>query len=203
MSTQNERIFRPGITPDMAAYVLLGEYRAMTDLLVFRLVAMDRHLPLAAGLVTGVLAWIPSLPATTQCIALWCIPAAATWLVANTVTHARSKSDHLQRIADLELELNELAGRRLMTFQSEHPSRGRIPGGRSGRSTIYGVLVLAISLTVGAVSLASGSGLLESTTKHAFAGYAVLAAFFQAGTIVNWRHYRSHRSPFVARRNIP
>ncbi|WP_147870553.1 hypothetical protein [Stieleria maiorica] len=105
-------------------------------MLLFRLTALDRRLPLFAGLITASLATVLALPQNSQTIILLIVPAALLWLARTTVQHARAKEDHLRRIDEIERAINEIAGEHLLMFQSRHPSRGRTPAGRTGNSTV-------------------------------------------------------------------
>jgi len=81
----------------------------MYSLLLFRLVAMDRRLPIAGGGIVVALAGSAAMPDELRLATLVVLPASLAWLVWTTANHARSKEDHLRRIDEIEPEVNKLA----------------------------------------------------------------------------------------------
>lgn len=180
--------------PNAAISVLLEEYRALYDLVRFRLEAMDRRLPLTAGAIGAVLAGVPTMPPVSGFVVLLILPPSVAWLVATVASHARAKEDHLRRIAEIELSVNEIAGRELLVFQSRHPGRGRYVSGRSGRTTL-------LAAASGALAVLGGSGLLFHTrhpptlSLYAYFGYLILAATAVVGSLLRLRRYRYVKPP--------
>jgi hypothetical protein len=174
--------------------VLLEEYRALYGLLRFRLEALDRRLPLAAGTIGVVVAGIPSMPPESGFVMLLILPPTVAWLVATMASHARAKEDHLRRIAEIELSVNEIAGRELLVFQSRHPGRGRFVSGRSGRTTL-------LAAASGTLAVLGGSGLLfharhpPTLSLYAYFGYLILAAAAVVGSLLRLRRYRYVKPP--------
>jgi hypothetical protein len=116
--------------------ILLEEYRALNVLLVFRLTAMDRRLPVSAAIFAGTVATVGALPNDSKIAFLLATPLAVLWMIRTTVQHACAKEDHLRRIDEIERLVNLIAGQDLLAFQSRHPNRGTVPAGRSGQSTV-------------------------------------------------------------------
>ena len=98
--------------------ILLEEYRALNALLVFRLSAMDRRLPVAGGIIAVLLGTLGALPWEMQWMLLLGLPIALVWLMRTMLGHARAKEDHLRRIDEIEHHINDLAGVELIVFQS-------------------------------------------------------------------------------------
>ena len=119
--------------------ILLEEYRTLNSLLLFRLSAMDRRLPVSVAFVAAAVASMSALPPDAQIAALLLTPVSLLWLVRSTVQHARAKEDHLRRIDEIERAVNSLAGATLLAFQSQHPSRRDVPSGRTGGVTVFAV----------------------------------------------------------------
>ena len=193
MSTPGGNFFGPGVSAEVSLQVLLEEYRAMNALLLFRLLAIDRRLPLAGSLLTGSLAAIPTLPPMAASVILWAVPAGAVWLVANAVAHARSKEDHLHRIAELEELVNRIAGQPLMQFQSRHPSRGRFVAGRSGQSSIIGIAGASSAWLIGTIYMAAEALPPSEAVRYTFGGFVVAAAVAQAWELYRLTVYRPRR----------
>jgi len=128
--------------------ILLEEYRSLNSLLLFRLAAMDRRLPVSVGIITAAMASILVLPAESRTALLIVIPPALFWLVRSTVQHARAKEDHLRRIDEVERAINCIAGEQLLVFQSHHPSGSRVAAGRTGAITVVAVSSGAFAMLV-------------------------------------------------------
>jgi len=120
--------------------VLLEEFRALYGLLSFRLAAVERSLPLTGGTLAAILSGSVTLAPEFQRVVLLAMPAAMLWLLRITCGQARAKEDVLRRIDEIERLVNQIAGEELLAFQSRHPSRRRVVSGRSGVSTVFGVL---------------------------------------------------------------
>ncbi|MCA9296790.1 MAG: hypothetical protein KC983_09735 [Phycisphaerales bacterium] len=128
---------------------MLAEYRALYALAEFRMSALDRRIPVASATLTGSLAGTAVLPEDPGTFVLVAIPAALLWLVRTTINHARSFEDVLRRIEQLEGQLNAAVLKRVVSFQTRHPSRGVTVGGRTGRESIHAVLVAAMMMIAG------------------------------------------------------
>lgn len=126
----------------------LCEYNALYRLAEFRLSALDRRIPIVGGLLTAFLSSVPLLPHASQLIALFAIPISLIWLVRTTINHARSFEDALRRIEYLEHRVNQLLGSDVMGFQSTHPSKGNMVGGRTGSESIGAVMIASALMLV-------------------------------------------------------
>lgn len=133
---------------DLTLRALLAEYDALYGLLRFRLEAMDRRLPVAAAAIGAALAGIPTMQPASRVVILLLLPPGLAWLVGTATGHARSKEDHLRRIAEIEETVNEIAGRELLQFQSTHPSRGKFVSGRSGQISVLATASGALAALV-------------------------------------------------------
>ena len=130
--------------------ILLEEYRSLNALLLFRLTAMDRRLPVSIGFMAAAITAMLALPLDARTGVLVVTPLALLWLVRTTVQHARAKEDHLRRIDEIERAINSIAGEELLSFQSRHPNR-RKAAGRTGNATAVatssgalGMLILCV-----------------------------------------------------------
>ena len=128
---------------------LLEEYRVMYGLVEFRMTSLDRRVPIAGATLTATLASTAALPHDPLMIVFLGLPLALVWFLRTTINHARSFEDVLRRIERIEQEVNGLLGRETICFQSRHPSRGRLVGGRTGNETIGAVWVTVITLLAG------------------------------------------------------
>ncbi len=191
-----------GLRSETRVPILLAEYRALYDLLRLRLDAMDRRVPLAAGTLGAVLAGIPTMPPTSQVVMLVLHPASVAWLVASAAGHARSKEDHLRRIAEIEVAINEFVGAELVAFQSRHPGRGRFVSGRSGRISVLATATgsLAALLCCGAFFEATHP---PPVSLMAYWAYLSGIAFGIAATLLRLRHYRYVKAPPASRLILP
>lgn len=133
---------------DTLLEALFEEYRAMYQLALFRLTALDRRVPVASGGIAVLLGAITVLPVEAQYAALLTLPIVLIWLLRTTINHARSFEDAIRRIEQLEQSINDQAGQDLIGFQSKHPSRGRTTGGRTGRETVITVFSLCLVILI-------------------------------------------------------
>ena len=131
----------------LAAY--FEEYRAMYDIQLLRITALDRRVPVTAGAMAAVIAALDVVSAESQLLLLLCVPVALIWFVRATVNHARSSEDVLRRIEEIETAVNALLGGPVIYFQSRHPSRGQKIGGRTGQESVSAVLATSL-LVLGA-----------------------------------------------------
>lgn len=126
--------------------ILLEEYRALYQLVLFRMGSLDRRAPVATATLSAFLASIAVLPPAAQMVLLVGLPLSVVWLVRTTINHARSFEDALRRIEEIEVAVNTLSKAELLRFQSSHPSRGWTVGGRTARETINAVITGAVVL---------------------------------------------------------
>jgi len=115
--------------------ILLEEYRALNALLLFRLSALDRRLPISSAFLAIVAASLSGLPEGIRLCVLAATPLLVVWQVRTTIQQAQAKEDHIRRIDEIERAVNALAGEDLLLFQSQHPNRRQVSG-RSGQATI-------------------------------------------------------------------
>ncbi|MBU0637772.1 MAG: hypothetical protein KKB50_02830 [Planctomycetes bacterium] len=194
MSNSHKPLCDSRLERDGAIRVLLEEYHALYGLLRFRMETIDRRMPLVAGGLGGLLLGIPALPTISARVALMVLPATVTWAVVATFSHTRAKEDHLRRIAEIEVEVNELAGRQLLVFQSRHPGQGRYVGGRSGRTA-------ALAIATGAFSVLAACGVFfagsQSSTRilGAYVAYVGVSAGTIAANLLRLRRYRYEKPP--------
>ena len=169
------------------------EYRALYGLVVFRMTALDRRVPVVGAGLGAFLASVATLPRESQIILLLGLPLALVWFLRTTVNHARSFEDALRRIEQIERHVNDLVGCETLAFQSRHPSRGRFVGGRTASETIRSVLVAAGTMLAACVYLFAS---LIDSTDVGFGTYAayVLTAALSMG-LVTWRLGRYRYEP--------
>jgi hypothetical protein len=128
--------------------ILLEEYRALYALLTLRLSAMDRRLPVASSILAVLLGSLTSLPTDAQVMFLWALPATLICLMRTTTNHSRSKEDVLRCIAAIERRINQASSDVLMMFQSRHPSRLRVVGGRTGWGVVLAVAIACLLMLI-------------------------------------------------------
>ena len=116
--------------------ILLVEYRSLNKLLLFRLAAMDRRLPVSVGFFALTAATVLAIPQDLRIAILLVTPLGVFWFVRTTAQHARAKEDHLRRIDEIERMVNSLVGIDLLVFQSRHPNRRTSTSGRTGQVTV-------------------------------------------------------------------
>ena len=172
-----------------AVAILIAEYEALYRLVEYRMTALDRRVPAAGALLTTFVGLIPLIPHESGLVLLAVVPASLVWLIRTTINHARSLEDVLRGIESLEHTLNQAVGVDLVTFQSQHPSRGRTVGGRTGRETV-GTVAMASALLLGSC-LYLGQTVLDGLWHPSGYGlYIAIIAAYIIGVIVVWRRYR-------------
>ena len=119
--------------------ILLEEYRALYAVALFRMSSLERRVPIGVAAITALLASVLALTPSNQIAVLLLIPLGLVWHLTTTINHARSFEDVLRRIDEIEREVNTLAARELLLFQSSHPSRGKQVGGRTGNESVRAV----------------------------------------------------------------
>jgi len=179
--------------------ILLEEYRSLNSLLLFRLAAMDRRLPVSVGIITAAMAAILAVPAESQIALLFVIPPALCWLVRSTVQHARAKEDHLRRIDELERAINSIAGEELLVFQSRHPNQSRATAGRTGGITVVAVSSGAFAMLVFCVFVfLSQTSLIPPWLYVAYASVAAIDVIYAPIALSRYCYRRPpHVNPSV------
>lgn len=175
--------------------VLLEEYRALQKLLLFRLRVMDQRIPAAGGLLGLVLGSVPAFPPATQQLFLLGVPACLSWIAATTLSHARSKEDHLRRIDEIERLVNHIAGEQLMVFQSQHPNRQVATGGRTGIAATLAVSVACLAGLAVCHQLFHGRPHIDPVLAAVYDLYVLAVSGYTAGAFFMLRRYRYRRSP--------
>lgn len=169
--------------------VLLEEYRALYGLLLFRLDAMERRLPIAGGGIVVLFASLSAIPDELRVATLIVLPASLAWLVWTTVNHGRSKEDNLRRIDEIERQVNELACSELLVFQSQHPNCKRHVAGRTGSGTVAALAATCVAMLVACHFLFAP---LTASVSLLFGydAYLVTVAVFVVGCSYRMRRYR-------------
>ncbi len=126
--------------------ILLEEYRALHSLALYRIGSLERRVPVAGAVFTGLLGVASLTPGVLQLSLLVALPIVAVLFVATTLNHVKSFEDLLRRIEVIERSVNGLAGADLMAFQSNHPSRRRHIGGRIGMGSAASVATASLLL---------------------------------------------------------
>lgn len=137
----------------MRVRLLIEEYRAVHQLLMFRLEAMEQRLPLTGAGIGALLVAVSALPWVSQVILLICLPLAVLFWTRSILFHALSKEDAKERIREIESEVAALCGEPVLRFQSEHPSATGPIGGRTAAQAIYLALVVGGSVLLTCHSL--------------------------------------------------
>lgn len=187
--------------------VLTEEYRALYQLLLFRLRVMDQRIPTTGGMLGLVLGSVPALPPETQLLFWVSVPACLTWIVATTLGHARSKEDHLRRIDEIERLVNHIAGEELMVFQSQHPNRKAAPAGRTGTAVMLAVSSACLTALAACLYLFHNETQVHSSLAAAYDGYVLAAGGYTIYAFRALRRYRYERPtgspppPFAVFRN--
>lgn len=132
-----ENHLQPDHLVAMRVRLLIEEYRAVNQLLLFRLQAMEQRLPLTAAGIGALLVSTAALPRISQIILLIGLPFAILFWVRSILFHALSKEDAKYRIREIECEVAELCGEPVLRFQLEHPSAIGPVGGRTAFQAIW------------------------------------------------------------------
>ena len=173
---------------------LFEEYRSLSALLVFRLNALERRIPLIGASLSGVLVSLFALPAEGRVFLLFAVPVALIWFLRTTVTHARALEDLLRRIDAIERSVNERIGERVMRFQSSHPSRKRFVGGRTSRESIAAVAVWCVVLLAACGALSGFRG----QSLWAFGSYLITVFSYGVHLVIEHGGYRYRPSTDAA-----
>ncbi|MEQ9616800.1 MAG: hypothetical protein RLN60_02065 [Phycisphaerales bacterium] len=149
MNDHAEHQLHPDQLLAMRVRLLVEEYRAVHQLLMFRLKAMEERLPLTAAGIGGLLVAAGALPKISQVVLLVGLPFAILFWVRSIILHAASKEDAKERIREIELEVAHVCGQPVIRFQSEHPSATGPVGGRTAKQAIYlAIIVGFVALTL-------------------------------------------------------
>lgn len=175
--------------------ILIEEYRALYQLLLFRLRAMDQRIPAAGSALGVVLGSLPALPPETQLLFLAGIPSCLSWIVATTLGHARSKEDHLRRIDEIERLVNRIAGEELLVFQSQHPNRKGATAGRTGTAAMLAVGAACLTALAACVVLFHTLVPVGPQLGMAYDAYVGASAAYLVHAVVALRRYRYQRPP--------
>lgn len=175
--------------------ILLAEYRELYGLVVFRMTSLERRAPIAGAALAGFLASVGVMPSETRLIFLLGLPVALVWFLRTTTNHARSFEDLLRRIQEIERELNECAGKTLVAFQSQHPSRGRSVGGRTGGETTHAVLVTCLIMLLACGYLFTATAGIPDMQVYLYASYLTATAVYLIYHRAQLRYYRYQRQP--------
>ena len=170
--------------------ILTEEYRALYSLLTFRLGVIDQRLPLAAGALAALLFTSSSLTTCQRLMFLWLVPASCIWLHRVVLLHTRAKEDVLRRIDEIETQVNRLASDELMVFQSQHPNRGRVVGGRSGFGSVLAILVVCL---LGIVASFIFMAFEFGSNRVALAAYSLYGIAVTCELIYSTRRLRKYR----------
>lgn len=168
---------------------VLEEYRCLYALALFRLEALDRRVPVAGATLAAFVGSVTALPLPSRELVLVGVPAATVWLLRVTINHARSFEDALRRIEAIEQRTNALVLGNVLGFQSQHPSRRRAVGGRTGGETIDSVLVASLMLIAGCAylfALDHGSPAVQLFLMYAAA--VSLRLIWLAGQLMRYRY---------------
>lgn len=176
---------------DLLLQAALGEYHALYKLAEFRLTALDRRIPIIGGLLTAFLSSVPILPAPSQILALIAVPISLVWLLRTTINHARSFEDALRAIERLEHMINSIIGQDVMGFQSTHPSKGNAVGGRTGKETVWAV-VLATSVLILFCLMMGAQQFLEQ--RGYFAAFCSFLALITSNIWISVRRWKVYRA---------
>lgn len=126
----------------------------------------------------------------SQLLLLLGAPLALVWFVRATVNHARSFEDVLRRIEQIERSVNELLGKPVLHFQSQHPSRARQVGGRTSRESVSAVLATSFLLLAAAAFRMHRAGLLPARLEPAYLAVLATIGVLVASDCVRLRKYR-------------
>lgn len=170
---------------------LLEEYRAMYELAIFRMTALDRRVPVTAGVFGVAVASLGAIPVSAQALLFLATPPALLWLMRTTVNHARSFEDVLRRIEQLEDAINHHVGEAALTFQSTHPSRRSHIGGRTSTESVAAVLIsvlLILLLTAYQILLMPGIPQYFTAAQMLLESIVALAALDQYRRLRQYRY---------------
>lgn len=176
-------------TDPTESVVILEEYRQVYALAIYRLTAMDTRIPIAGTLGMTILAAIVTLPSEMQALLLLAVPLSVAWFFRTTVQHAISFEDAIRYIACIEHHINKSHRRPLLGFQTNHPSRSRYVGGRTGAGAV-GAAFTGGLLVLGACLFLSGTLELPEWIHTAYTALLIVAAFDMLMNAARYWRYR-------------
>lgn len=184
MNEFTENHLQPEHLVAMRVRLLIEEYRAVNQLLLFRLEAMEQRLPLTAAGIGALLVSTAALPHISQVILLIGLPFAVLFWVRSILFHALSKEDAKQRLREIEHEAAELCREPVLRFQSEHPSATGPVGGRTavqaiGLAIVVGGIVLIVCYTLFSTFVSGDRYLSLYALGLCVAGIGISHALFQ------------------------
>jgi hypothetical protein len=169
--------------------VLIEEYRALYSVLVFRLGAMEQRVPATAAFLSAALGGTTLLPESVRPMVLIALPLVLVGFFRSTLGHARSKHDVKLRIDEIERHINRLFGQRLITFQSQHPSRDGQVAGRSGRESVLSVYFSVLALLAGSTFTVATSE-VASARIDGYIVYTALCGLWVSIDLIRLGRYR-------------
>lgn len=183
---------------DAQLRALMEEYRCLYGLALFRLEALDRRVPIAGATLAAFIGSVTALPLPSRELVFIGVPVATVWLLRVTINHARSFEDALRRIETVERRANAALGADVLGFQSQHPSRRRAVGGRTGRETVDAVLAAGVLMIAGCAYLfAADHGTRVAQTFAVYAGAVALHLVWLTSRLMKYR-YEPH-AEFIER----
>lgn len=178
-------------TNETRLWVLAQEYRALYTLVGHRIASLERRVPIVGSVIAAVLGSFAILPDESRLLLLLVLPIIAVWYLRTTISHARSFEDLIRRIDEIEQQSNAIAQSDLILFQSQHPSRGRAVGGRTGTETSRSIFVLTLVLLLSAGWL--GASVVLAELLPAYWTYLACCGTYASLLVVQLRRYRYRR----------
>lgn len=183
--------------------LLMQEYQALYALVTFRNSSMERRVPIAGATLAAFLGAVTVLPMEARVIYLLGLPIALLFFLRTTINHARSVEDALRRIEEIEHWVNAYADEELLTFQSTHPSRLRVVGGRTGRESVRAVFVTCILMLAACVFLFHQMATVPSPLPVLYDVFVAVSALLLVYYVVQLREYRYRKQPYDKPRIVP
>lgn len=184
MNESTENPLYPEQLAAMRIRLLVEEYRAVNQLLLFRLEAMEQRLPLTAAGIGALLLAAAALPPISQVILLIGLPFTILFWVRSILFHALSKEDAKDRIREIEQEAAVLCHGPVLRFQTKHPSATGPVGGRTAAQAIFlavvvGSIALVVCHTLFSTLVSGDRHLLLYDFGLCLAGLGISHALFQ------------------------
>jgi hypothetical protein len=183
--------------------LLMEEYRALYAMVTFRNSSMERRVPIAGATLAAFLGAVTVLPMEARLIYLVGLPIALLFFLRTTINHARSVEDALRRIEEIEHRVNAYADEELLTFQSTHPSRLRVVGGRTGRESVRAVFVTCVLMLAACVFLFHQTAAVPSPLPVLYDAFVAVSALLLIYYLLELRDYRYRKQPYDKPRIVP
>lgn len=183
--------------------LLMREYQALYALVTFRNSSMERRVPIAGATLAAFLGAVTVLPMEARLIYLVGLPIALLFFLRTTINHARSVEDALRRIEEIEQAVNAYANEELLTFQSTHPSRLRVVGGRTGRESVRAVFVTCILMLAACTFLFHQTARVDPSLSILYDAYIAVSALLLIFYVFELREYRYRKQLYDKSRIIP